>query len=82
VRDTVNMMRQGVPCVGLVHEPFRKLAGMQITQLRMPDAPILIYPQDLPSKDPPDHVLNKAHEVAGQIVEHVIQAGRHAAGVR
>jgi hypothetical protein len=71
------MMRQGVPCVGLVHEPFRKLAGMQTAQLRMSDAPILIYPQDLPSKDPPEHVLKKAHEVAGQIVEFVLQAGRH-----
>lgn len=74
MRDTVNMVREGVPCVGLVHEPFQKLARMQVVQLRMPDAPVLIYPQDLPSKDPPELVREKAEAVADRIVEFVLRS--------
>ena len=69
MRDTVNMVRQGIPAVGLVHEPFEKLARMQVVQLGMPDAPILIYPQDLPSKDSPDLVQKKAQEVAERVMD-------------
>jgi hypothetical protein len=69
VRDTVNMVRQGIPAVGLVHEPFEKLARMQVVQLGMPDAPLLIYPQDLPSKDPPELVQQRAREVAERAME-------------
>jgi len=69
VRDTVNMVQQGVPAVGLVHKPFEKLARMQATQLGMPDAPLLIYPQDLPSKDPSDFVQKKAEAIAEQVVD-------------
>ena len=69
MRDTVNMVQQGVPTVGLIHHPFEKLAKMQATQLGMPDAPILIYPQDLPSKDPAEVVQKKAEEVAQRAVE-------------
>jgi hypothetical protein len=68
VRDTVNMVRQGIPAVGLVHEPFEKLARLQVAQLGMPDAPLLIYPQDLPSKDAPELVQNKAREVAARVL--------------
>ena len=63
------MVRQGIPAVGLVHEPFEKLARMQVVQLGMPDAPILIYPQDLPSKDSPDLVQKKAREVAERVMD-------------
>lgn len=69
MRDTVNMVQQGVPSVGLVHKPFEKLAKMQAVQLGMPDAPLLIYPQDLPSKDPEDLVRRKAEEVCERVVE-------------
>ena len=69
MRDTVNMVRQGVPSVGLVHEPFEKLARMQVVQLGMPDAPILIYAQDLPSKDSPELVQRKAQEVAARVID-------------
>ena len=69
MRDTVNMVRQGIPAVGLVHEPFEKLARMQVVQLGMPDAPILIYAQDLPSKDSPELVQKKAQEVAGRVID-------------
>ncbi len=69
MRDTVNMVRQGIPAVGLVHEPFEKLARMQVVQLGMPDAPILIYPQDLPSKDAPELVQKKADEVVERVME-------------
>lgn len=68
MRDTVNMVQQGVPAVGLVHEPFEKLARMQAVQLGMPDAPLLIYPQDLPSKDSADLVQKKAEELAERVI--------------
>lgn len=64
MRDTVNMVQQGIPSVGFVHQPFEKLAKMQATQLGMPEAPLLIYPQDLPSKDPADFVQKKAEEIS------------------
>ena len=64
MRDTVNMVQQGIPSVGFIHKPFEKLAKMQATQLGMPDAPLLIYPQDLPSKDPADFVQKKAEEIS------------------
>ncbi len=66
------MVRQGVPSVGLVHHPFEKLAHMQVTQLGMPDAPILIYPQDLPSKDAPELVQKKAEEVAERVIDYLL----------
>lgn len=69
MRDTVNMVRQGVPSVCLVHEPFEKLARLQVAQLGMPDAPLLIYPQDLPSKDSPGLVQQKAEAVAARVID-------------
>jgi hypothetical protein len=68
VRDTVNMVQQGVPAVGLVHAPFEKLARMQAIQLGMPDAPLLIYPQDLPSKDSAELVQKKAEDLAERVI--------------
>ena len=62
------MVQQGVPAIGLVHKPFEKLAKMQAVQLGMPDAPLLIYPQDLPSKDSPDLVQQKAEEIAERLI--------------
>ncbi len=62
------MVQQGVPAVGLVHKPFEKLAKMQAVQLGMPDAPLLIYAQDLPSKDPADFVQKKAEEISELVV--------------
>ena len=67
------MVRQGIPAVGLVHAPFEKLARMQVVQLGMPDAPILIYAQDLPSKDPPELVQEKAQEVAGRVIDMLLR---------
>lgn len=72
MRDTVNMVQQGVPAVGFIHKPFEKLAKMQAVQLGMPDAPLLIYSQDLPSKDPADLVQKKAQDVSEQVVEMLI----------
>ena len=72
MRDTVNMVRQGVPSIGLVHEPFEKLARMQAVQLGMPDAPILIYPQDLPSSDSPEVVQQRAQAVALHVIDIVL----------
>ncbi|MBI1733942.1 MAG: hypothetical protein HYR51_02100 [Candidatus Rokubacteria bacterium] len=64
MRDTVNVIREGVPAVALVHEPFAMLARLQVAQVGMPDAPVLIYARDLPDKEPADVVERKAHEVA------------------
>ncbi len=66
MRDTVNVIREGVPAVALVHEPFATLARMQVARVGMPDAPLLIYPRDLPDHEPPDVVERKAREVAGR----------------
>ena len=70
------MMRLGDPSVGLVHEPFRKLAGLQVEALQLPETPVLIYPQDLPSEDPPEHVLKKAQEVAEQVTGYILGIGK------
>ena len=64
MRDTVNVIREGVPAVALVHEPFATLARLQVAQVGMPEAPLLIYPRDLPDQEPPDVLERKAGEVA------------------
>jgi hypothetical protein len=64
VRDTVNVIREGVPAVALVHEVFAMLARLQVAQVGMPDAPLLLYPRDLPDQEPPDLLERKAGEVA------------------
>lgn len=69
MRDTVNLVQQGIPAVGLVHQPFEKLARMQATQLGMSDAPLLVYPQDLPSKDPADFVQKKAEGMIQRVID-------------
>jgi hypothetical protein len=66
VRDTVNVIREGVPAVALVHDPFAMLARLQVAQVGMPDAPVLIYPRDLPDQEAPDALARKAEEVAGR----------------
>jgi hypothetical protein len=66
------MVQQGIPAVGLVHKPFEKLARRQAVQLGMPDAPLLIYDQDLPSKDPADLVRRKAESVTERVTEMLI----------
>ncbi len=66
MRDTVNVIREGVPAVALVHEPFAMLARLQVAQVGMPDAPVLIYPRDLPDQEPPDLLRRKAEEVAAR----------------
>jgi hypothetical protein len=75
VRDTVNLAQQGIPVIGLIHQPFEKLARMQARQLGMPDAPLLMYSQDLPSKDPADLVQQKAEDIAEQAIDIVL--GQH-----
>lgn len=76
MRDTVNVIRAGVPAVALVHEPFATLARLQVAQVGMPDAPLLIYARDLPDQEPP-HVLDKkAREVADRAAVFLLAAGR------
>lgn len=76
MRDTVNVIREGVPSVALVHEPFAMLARLQVAQVGMPDAPVLVYARDLPDREPPDVVDKKAQEVADRAAVFLLGAGR------
>jgi len=64
VRDTVNMVKLGVPSVVFVHEPFEKLARAQMRQLGIEDSKpfVIVYPVDRPSADSPEAVRKKATE--------------------
>jgi hypothetical protein len=75
VRDTVNVLREGIPAVALVHEPFRRLAQMAARQVGMPDAPLLIYPRDLVSEETPEELESKAREVAQEAVKLLLAVG-------
>jgi len=75
VRDTVNVLREGVPAVALVHEPFRRFAQMAARQVGMPDAPVLIYPRDLVSEEAPEQLEEKAREVAQEAVKLLLAVG-------
>ena len=68
MRDTVNVLREGVPAVALVHEPFRRLAHMAANQVGMPEAPLLIYPRDLVAEESGQQLEEKACEVAEMAV--------------
>jgi len=74
VRDTVNVIRAGVPAVGLVHEPFAMLAGLQVAQVGMPDAPVLIYARDLPDQESLEVLEKKAGEVADRAAAFLLAA--------
>jgi hypothetical protein len=76
VRDTVNVIREGVPAVGLVHDPFAMLARMAVRQVGMPDAPLLIYPRDLVSEETPEQLEAKACEVAERAAEMLLRLGK------
>jgi hypothetical protein len=76
VRDTVNILREGVPAVALVHEPFRRLARMAAGQVGMADAPLLIYPRDLVSEETPEQLEDKARQVAQPAVQLLIGLGK------
>jgi hypothetical protein len=76
VRDTVNMIRAGVPAVALVHEPFAMLARLQVAQVGMPDAPLLVYARDLPDQEPPDVLERKAEEVSGRAAAFLLSVRR------
>jgi hypothetical protein len=76
VRDTVNVIREGVPAVGLVHEPFETLARLAVAQVGMPDAPLLIYPRDLIDQEPPDALERKARDVAAEAARLLLAVGK------
>jgi hypothetical protein len=76
VRDTVNILREGVPAVALVHEPFRRLARMAAGQVGMPGAPLLIYPRDLVDEENLGQLNDKAREVAEAAVKMVLEVGK------
>lgn len=70
------MLREGVPAVALVHEPFRRLAQMAAGQVGMPDAPLLIYPRDLVAEETPEDLESKAREVAEEGTQMVLGVGK------
>lgn len=82
MRDTVNVIREGVPAVALVHEPFATLARLQVAQVGMPDAPLLIYERDLPGQEPPHVLEKKAEAVAVRAAALLLGAGRDGASWR
>ncbi len=69
MRDTVNMIKRGIPSVVLVHEPFETLARAQMKELGIEDSnPFVVsYPVDRPSADPPEFVRQKAREQARRL---------------
>ncbi len=76
MRDTVNMLREGIPAVALVHEPFRRLAHMAAGQVGMPNAPLLIYPRDLVAEETPEDLEAKAREVAEEGAKMILSVGK------
>ncbi len=76
MRDTVNLLREGVPAVALVHEPFRRLAHMAAAQVGMPEAPLLIYPRDLVSEETPEQLQEKAHSALDEAMRLLLRVGR------
>ena len=76
MRDTVNVIREGVPAVGLVHDPFAALARMAVRQVGMPDAPLLIYPRDLVAEESPEQLADKAREVAERASGMLLKVGK------
>jgi hypothetical protein len=69
VRDTVNMVRLGIPSIVFVHEPFEKLARAQMRQLGIEDSKtfVLVYPVDRPSADSAEVVREKAKDQVSRI---------------
>ena len=76
MRDTVNVIREGVPAVALVHAPFATLAQLQAAQVGMPDVPLLIYERDLPGEEPPHVLEKKADAVADRAAVLLLAAGK------
>ena len=76
MRDTVNLLREGVPAVALVHEPFRRLAHMAAAQVGMPEAPLLIYPRDLVSEESLEQLQEKAHSALDEAMRLLLKVGR------
>lgn len=70
------MIREGVPAVALVHEPFATLAQLQAAQVGMPEAPLLIYERDLPGQEPPHVLAKKADAVADRAAVFFLAAGK------
>ena len=69
------MLREGVPAVALVHEPFATLAQLPVAQVGMPEAPLLIYERDLPGQEPPHVLEKKAEAVAERAAVFLLAAG-------
>lgn len=70
------MIREGVPAVALVHEPFATLAQLQAAQVGMPEAPLLIYERDLPGQEPPHVLEKKAEAVVDRAAVFLLAAGK------
>ena len=76
MRDTVNLIREGIPAVALLHEPFRQLANMAARQVGMPETPLLVYPRDLISEETPEQLEEKAASVADQAAQLLLKLRR------
>ena len=58
--------------MALIHEPFAMLARLQVAQLGMPDAPLLIYARDLPDQETPAVLERKSQEVAERAAAYLL----------
>ncbi len=52
----------------LVHEPFATLAKAQCQMLGAKDPVVLVYKQDVPTRESDDDCESKAREVAADVV--------------
>ena len=66
------MIRAGVPAVALVHEPFARLARMQVSRVGLAETPLLIYPRDLPDRESREVLEAKAREVAEEAASMIL----------
>lgn len=76
MRDTVNVIREGIPAVGLVHEPFETLARMQARQVGMAKAPLLFYARDLQDVETEAMLEKKAQDAATRAIDLLLTVGK------
>ena len=68
MRDAFQAWKQGIPAVVLVHEPFATLAKAQCQSLGAKDPTTLVYKQDAPARESDEESIEKARQVAAEVV--------------
>lgn len=75
MRDTVQVLKLGIPSIVLVHEPFEYLARLQLRNLGVEDVDsvLLVYPQDQAVGDTSELVRSRAREAAKRLAPMVTE---------